>query len=247
MMKLLITSDVHFEHRLDGGHEFLSELFTHKDSVDVLVMAEDMTDHNNLSYVLGQLSQAFKQVVYVNGNHEAYGTTIHHVRQIVERVVLQHKNLTFLDNKRVMIDGQGFIGGTLWFPNQPENVLYTEGLNDFNMIGAFDVYSADRECDATKDALITFCRPGDIVVTHHLPHPLSISPQWRGQAGKALNRFFLCDMDKFMQTAQAKLWIHGHTHDSCDYEVYGTRVICNPLGYPHEVNPGYKNPLIVEV
>ena len=28
-----------------------------------------------------------------------------------------------------------------------------------------------------------------------------------------------------------KLWVHGHTHDSFDYEVNGTRVLCNPRGY----------------
>jgi predicted phosphodiesterase len=30
------------------------------------------------------------------------------------------------------------------------------------------------------------------------------------------------------------LWIHGHTHDPFDYEINGTRVICNPRGYPGE-------------
>jgi pyruvate carboxylase len=28
-----------------------------------------------------------------------------------------------------------------------------------------------------------------------------------------------------------KLWIHGHTHESMDYELNGTRVVCNPRGY----------------
>jgi hypothetical protein len=27
------------------------------------------------------------------------------------------------------------------------------------------------------------------------------------------------------------LWIHGHTHDNIEYEVNGTRVVCNPRGY----------------
>jgi hypothetical protein len=28
--------------------------------------------------------------------------------------------------------------------------------------------------------------------------------------------------------------VHGHTHDSFDYQVNGTRVICNPRGYQRE-------------
>jgi hypothetical protein len=31
--------------------------------------------------------------------------------------------------------------------------------------------------------------------------------------------------------SRVALWVHGHTHDSFDYEVNGTRVVCNPRGY----------------
>ena len=34
-----------------------------------------------------------------------------------------------------------------------------------------------------------------------------------------------------MGSARVALWIHGHTHDSFDYSVKGTRVLCNPRGY----------------
>ena len=34
-----------------------------------------------------------------------------------------------------------------------------------------------------------------------------------------------------MDGARASLWVHGHTHDSFDYTVNGTRVVCNPRGY----------------
>lgn len=34
----------------------------------------------------------------------------------------------------------------------------------------------------------------------------------------------------------AKVWIHGHTHHSCDYSLEDSRtsvrVVCNPRGYP---------------
>ncbi|MEO8655932.1 MAG: metallophosphoesterase, partial [Ramlibacter sp.] len=30
---------------------------------------------------------------------------------------------------------------------------------------------------------------------------------------------------------RVQLWIHGHTHDSFDYRMNGTRVVCNPRGY----------------
>ena len=30
---------------------------------------------------------------------------------------------------------------------------------------------------------------------------------------------------------RACLWVHGHLHDSSNYEINGTRVLCNPRGY----------------
>ena len=43
-------------------------------------------------------------------------------------------------------------------------------------------------------------------------------------------------------------WIHGHTHVPCDYEIHGTRVVCNPCGYPGVSSIGRFLPwLVVEV
>lgn len=42
--------------------------------------------------------------------------------------------------------------------------------------------------------------------------------------------------------------IHGHTHESFDYLVNGTRVMCNPRGYaPTELNPAFDPGLTVDV
>ena len=30
---------------------------------------------------------------------------------------------------------------------------------------------------------------------------------------------------------KVRLWVHGHMHDSFDYAVNGTRIVCNPRGY----------------
>jgi Icc-related predicted phosphoesterase len=51
----------------------------------------------------------------------------------------------------------------------------------------------------------------------------------------SLNRFFVNDMSDRINAKKPKLWVHGHTHDSCDY-IAGerTRVVCNPKGYPGE-------------
>mgnify|MGYP000882269726 CR=1 FL=1 len=40
--------------------------------------------------------------------------------------------------------------------------------------------------------------------------------------------------DHLLDSRRVQLWIHGHTHDSFDYLVKGTRVLCNPRGYVKE-------------
>jgi len=54
-------------------------------------------------------------------------------------------------------------------------------------------------------------------------------------ARSAMNAFFVCDMAPHVRDGQPKLWIHGHSHDRCDYLLGKTRVVANPLGYPNEL------------
>jgi len=67
------------------------------------------------------------------------------------------------------------------------------------------------------------------VITHFAPHPKSIAPAY---ADHPANAGFVLDLEAMM--GRAALWIHGHTHTAFDYEVRGTRVVCNPRGYPGE-------------
>ena len=45
---------------------------------------------------------------------------------------------------------------------------------------------------------------------------------------------------------RAPLWIHGHTHTVFDYVVSGTRIVCNPRGYPKEPT-GFRPDFVVTV
>ena len=67
-----------------------------------------------------------------------------------------------------------------------------------------------------------------VLITHHGPHPLSVHPRY---AGDPANAAFVTDLSALL--SDAKLWLHGHVHDSFDYMVGGCRVMTNPLGYAH--------------
>jgi len=86
-----------------------------------------------------------------------------------------------------------------------------------------------------------------VVVTHHAPSPQSIHARF---AGSLLNGCFVSDLERLMGAERVRLWIHGHTHDSFDYTVRGTRVLCNPRGYVMKdigENPAFDPALVVEV
>ena len=87
-----------------------------------------------------------------------------------------------------------------------------------------------------QDAMEAFSRsiqqtacPRIVVLTHHAPSRRSISPRF---AGDALNPCFVSEViEKIHFAKPVALWLHGHVHDAFDYELNGTRVVCNPLGY----------------
>jgi Icc-related predicted phosphoesterase len=74
-----------------------------------------------------------------------------------------------------------------------------------------------------------------VVVTHHLPASKSIATRY---ANDPLNPAFASRLEDVIERYRPALWIHGHTHEPCDYELFRTRVICNPRGYPGEYSRG---------
>ena len=67
-----------------------------------------------------------------------------------------------------------------------------------------------------------------VVITHHSPSSKSIHPRF---AGSPLNACFVSEAEWLLCGDRVTLWVHGHTHDSFDYSIKGTRVVCNPRGY----------------
>ena len=66
------------------------------------------------------------------------------------------------------------------------------------------------------------------MVTHHAPSIRSIADRYKLDPVSAA---FASNMDDFILEYQPRLWIHGHTHESFDYKIGKTRVVCNPRGY----------------
>lgn len=232
-MKIRVVSDLHLDfHREDGGKATLDAIC--QSPTDVLVLAGDLMEvrgGNDYCAAIAQLCRTFPHVVATAGNHEYYFSSPIKVQSVFDRLGSVIKNFHMLDGSSVEIDGQRFIGGALWFKSRPDDFKYRKMLADFKVIDDFEpwVYDTNRRHDQyLRDNVVK----SDIVVTHHLPSYQSIAMQFIGQP---LNRYFLHDMEDLIDESKPKLWVHGHSHSPHDYVFNGgTRVVCNPLGYPSE-------------
>jgi Icc-related predicted phosphoesterase len=84
-----------------------------------------------------------------------------------------------------------------------------------------------------------------VVVTHHAPSSLSVHPRY---AKNLLTPAFASNLENLMDGHRVVLWVHGHMHDPFDYEVYGTRIICNPRGYaPNALTSDFRPDLVVDI
>ena len=115
-MKILLISDVHTEFHRDDGRSFLDSLYK---NVDAVVIAGDLCLYSNLDKTLKWFAEEFSQVIYLWGNHECWDTKIQKVREDAHYCAGAISNLHILDNTAVTVYGQRFVGGTLWFRNDP--------------------------------------------------------------------------------------------------------------------------------
>ena len=83
-----------------------------------------------------------------------------------------------------------------------------------------------------------------VVCTHHSPSPQSVPDRFRDDP---LTPAFSSNLEWLIKKYQPAMWIHGHTHDSFDYTIGKTRVLCNPAGYQHEPNLDFQWDLVVEI
>lgn len=246
-MKALVVSDLHFEFHRDGGLSFVESL----PDADVCLCPGDLSSSHELWDALCLLLWKYPHVVYTYGNHEFYGSNIPKVKANVKKLLgrlpkmdEKYGKLHVLDNSTCEIEGRRFVGTTLWFRKVPGSPEYERMLNDFSKIGNAHqrIYEENEKALAFLEETVT---GDDIVLTHHMPALESVHPKY---AGSPLNRFFLCDVSPLIHERQPKLWVHGHTHESCDYCLGRTQVLCNPFGYAaYEENPAFNPELIVEI
>jgi Icc-related predicted phosphoesterase len=211
---------------------------------------------------LKRCSFQFPHVVYVAGNHEFYHGEFHRGVEHIREECAKFLNIHFLERDCQFINGVMFVGGTLWTDMNKGDPLtqhaISDMMNDFRVIrndhhGYTKLRPAhviDRHrktlgyiqqiVDANKDRKC-------VVVGHHAPSYQSIGEQYKHDT--LMNGGYASDLSEFiLDRPQIKLWTHGHMHQTFDYMIGETRVVCNPRGYEsHGEVSGWNPDILIEI
>lgn len=239
-MKVRLYSDLHNEfHRnkvwvppvLDGEDE------------TVLVLAGDIDFLRYSLEYANSLSERFKAVVLVAGNHEYYNSNkgkLYEEQHYIEKVGGLKDNVYFLNGTSFEIDDVIFVGGTLWthFGGLNERLMAQHFMNDFRYIrtggrSGYRKFTTDdwsmeygRHTSAIRNVLENKGDKKVIVVSHH-------APSWKSQEfaneNNETDHCYYSNLDKLVE--KCDLWIHGHTHYCVDYMIGEGRVVSNARGY----------------
>jgi predicted phosphodiesterase len=257
-MKIQIKSDLHNEfswHKTRPYREGVvpADQYINPDA-DVIVLAGDIVGPTCEDAILAHYGNCGKPIVYVTGNHEAYGDT--HQKTIARlKAKFEGTNIHLLNPGYLIIQGVLFVGATMW-TELPDNAITKlelsrwsdcQWIKDMTFEHWNKLHATDKNVMYQSLSFAQFKELPKVMVTHMLPSNESVPFQYKGVAQ---NMFFVDpSCEEIMKEDYApELWIHGHTHTSCDYQLHKTRVVCNPYGYwPNMLNKEFKPDLLVEI
>jgi len=236
-MKIYYCSDLHLEMVRNFNHIMDNKLFP--EGGDVLLLAGDISylgkDYHKEYFDI--VSQRFKQVYWIAGNHEFYGN---YDLQVFEKPVEEKilPNITLYNNKTVKMGDVEFFFTTLWSKLNEEKVGYIKG----HMADFFKIYHGNKLIDAPEfnyhhDLSLAFLDASlkkstarvKIVVTHHVPTLLCNAPEFDGSW---INSAFTCNLDERLLNWDVDYWLYGHSHRNIRNKTLGkTTFLSNQLGY----------------
>lgn len=241
-MRVHILSDLHLEFHKDYGESFLQSL--PNVNADYCIFAGDICLLRSLDkhkLPLMKWASRYKQVFWVMGNHEYYYTNFKEAHKLLQ----DFANIKmYVRGLEVLEEGFKIALATLWFVKDDLSDRYKDKVSDFHVIDNFDP-SVYGEHTLDHIFLENVIDNETIVVTHHLPLMQSVRKEFKDSP---LNKFYYGRGDFLLDSCKPLAWVHGHTHNSCNYVYKNTRVICNPYGYAgHEVNLNFKPDFVLEV
>lgn len=233
---------------------------------DVLIVAGDIGHYNAQNVtVLGIIKKIFgyKHIICVLGNHDYYlpdnGSRKDYFDKSLFRaerlraLINKEKGMHCLDGNVVEIDGVRFGGCDSWYDGEytkqnfkessvrkvPIDDTYMNQLWKQSMHDATAIYNFNWQeyAQLEKEKIEKIYKDVDVMITHINP---SINKEHTSHSFRDAEStgFFTFDGSNYLREGSMKYWIYGHTHVEMEYELYGVKCICNPMGYPSENGNG---------
>jgi predicted phosphohydrolase len=197
------------------------------------------------------VSNNWKNVIYIAGNHEYYDSngimTIKRVNDTIEDILSKYPNIHYLNNSKIVINDITIIGSTLWsspicdtyFNDFKKNIFDDNGcvtIDSFRKMNQESIKFLETELEKC-------CHDKTIVVTHFMPLMNNDIPKSKYESNPYFDSYFGNNLHHIIN--KPKFWISGHTHQRFEVEINDTKWLCNPLGQKYEMNE-YK-PMIITI
>ncbi len=234
-MRIQYCSDLHLE--FDLNSRYISE-FPLKVNGDILILAGDIVplhdeflNHSFFRYI----SDNFRQIFWVPGNHEYYYSDISDFDFSSGIKLLG--NISIIDNSVINYEGIRFVFTTLWSEISKGNKKTIEqNVSDFECITNKGKKFTVTDFNKLHNESLNFLSHAlsdktgkTVVVTHHLPSPICNKDTHQNSN---INEAFCSDQTDLIGESNAAFWVYGHSHYN-QKPVYtvNTILLTNQLGY----------------
>jgi Icc-related predicted phosphoesterase len=218
---------------------------------------------NNFSW-LAKISQQFKYILFVLGNHDLWRGNLPKDYQDVKAEIKKQglSNVFLLQDDSINLDGILFTGATLWtdFNSEPYVLMKAKEImrNDYKSIRYGNNYDKLKSQDVrnahihSRNFIFEKAHKNEeilknVVITHHAPSYLSIPEQYKSEHYHVENHLDYSNLDDKIKASDIDFWFHGHTHEFKDYFIGNTRIVNNPLGYYGHQKTDFNQELIFKI
>jgi len=181
-----------------------------------------------------------KRIVMVLGNHDYYSSHGFENLNLVQIIDKWHEfshqigdNFNFLDNSSCEIDGQRFVGTTLWSHIPPDlERLAAHKLKDFEYIkinnGVLRPYHYNLLHREAVSFLEKELRAGDVALVHHAPSNFGAGKLYKSDP---LSCCYYSNISGMLMDKALKALFYGHMHKTAHYMMGDLPIHSNPRGY----------------
>lgn len=231
---------------------------------EILLIGGDLSNFNHssiafLKYAVEVYGE--KKVILVHGNHDLYifdrinyetykVNSFNRLREFKD--ACEKIGAVFLDGDSVTVDGVKIAGCGMWYDNyfadsefnMDDSMMryrWSLYMNDYTHIRVKGerglMYNGGYTFDYLKYArkqeekLVQIYSDAKVILTH-------IAPTFKHFTHKydtiSESTFYQFDGRRFLNEHDERVWVFGHTHETHDFKIGKTRLLCNPIGYKDE-------------